>query len=107
MTIRIAIGCHSYLLGEGLKRLFKRDEAVEVVGIFDEGIDIREIVKLEPDIILADFKIFRSFPQEFLSENQIKIIVISDRAWIRENEGQIPELIFRGVAGILTPESDS
>jgi DNA-binding NarL/FixJ family response regulator len=107
MTIRIAIGCHSYLLGEGLKRLFKHDDAVEVVGIFDEGIDVREIVKLEPDIILTDFKIFRSFPQDFLENNQIKIIIISDGAWLRENESQIPELIFRGVAGIMTPESDA
>jgi DNA-binding NarL/FixJ family response regulator len=107
MTIRIAIGCHSYLLGEGLKRLFKHDEAVEVVGIFDEGIDVWEIVKLEPDIILTDFKIYRSFPQDFLEKNQIKIIIISDGAWLRENESQIPELIFRGVAGIMTPESDS
>jgi DNA-binding NarL/FixJ family response regulator len=107
MTIRIAIGCHSYLLGEGLKRLFKHDDAVEVVGIFDEGIDVREIIKLEPDIILTDFKIFRSFPQDFLENNQIKIIIISDGAWLRENESQIPELIFRGVAGIMTPESDA
>jgi DNA-binding NarL/FixJ family response regulator len=107
MTIRIAIGCHSYLLGEGLKRLFKHDNAVEVVGIFDEGIDVREIIKLEPDIILTDFKIFRSFPQDFLESNQIKIIIISDGAWLRENESQIPEFIFRGVAGIMTPESDA
>ena len=107
MTIRIAIGCHSYLLGEGLKRLFKHDDAVEIIGIFDEGIDIREIVKLEPDIILTDFKIFRSFPHAFLENNKIKIIIISDGAWLRENENQIPELISRGVAGIMAPESDS
>jgi len=107
MTIRIAIGCHSYLLGEGLKRLFKHDDAVEIIGIFDEGIDIQEIVKLEPDIILADFKIFRSFPHVFLESNTIKIIIISDGAWLRENENQIPEFISRGVAGIMAPESDS
>ncbi|MFZ5906856.1 MAG: LuxR C-terminal-related transcriptional regulator [Nitrospirota bacterium] len=107
MTIRIAIGCHSYLLGEGLKRLFKHDDAVEIIGIFDEGIDIQEIVKLEPDIILTDFKIFRSLPHAFLETNTIKIIIISDGAWLRENENQIPELISRGVAGIMAPDSDS
>ncbi len=47
MAIRIAIGCHSYLLGEGLKRLFNNEKDVEIMCIFDEGIDIKEISKLE------------------------------------------------------------
>jgi len=107
MTLRIAIGCHSYLLGEGLKKLFSEEQDTEIVGVFDEGIDIKEILKLNPDIILADFKIFRSIPEDISIDNQVKFLLISDRSWIAEAERQIPELILRGVYGILTPESDS
>lgn len=107
MKIRIAIGCHSYLLGEGIKRLFRQEEEVEVIGIFDEGIDIEEILKLNPDIILADFRIFRAFPEDFAYDKQVKILLVSDRSWASESEKQIPELLTRGVYGILSPDANS
>jgi DNA-binding NarL/FixJ family response regulator len=106
MTIRIAIGCHSYVLGEGLKKLFKDDEGTDIIGIFDEGIDLKEIIKLQPDIILADLKIFRTFPESVLIDN-VKILLISDDSWISEVEKQLPELLLRGVCGILPPDADS
>ncbi len=105
--IRIAIGCHSYLLGEGIKKLFKEEDNIEVIGVFDEGIDIDEILKLDPDIILADFKIFRSFPPDLSDKRRAKILLISDRSWLAESERQIPELLARGVFGILHPDADS
>jgi hypothetical protein len=63
MTIRIAIGCHSYLLGEGIKRLFKDEETIEIIGIFDEGIDVHEILKLNPDIIVQTLSCSGPFPR--------------------------------------------
>jgi DNA-binding NarL/FixJ family response regulator len=107
MNIRIAIGCHSYLLGEGIKKLFRKEDDVEVIGIFDEGIDSNAILKLDPDIILVDFKIFRAFPDDFQSGKCIKILLISDNSWISDAERQIPELLLRGVYGILAPDADS
>jgi DNA-binding NarL/FixJ family response regulator len=106
MTIRIAIGCHSYVLGEGLKKLFKDDEGTDIIGIFDEGVDLKEIIKLRPDIILADLKIFRTFPENVPTDN-VKILLISDDSWISEVEKQLPELLLRGVCGILPPDADS
>jgi DNA-binding NarL/FixJ family response regulator len=106
MTIRIAIGCHSYVLGEGLKKLFKDDEGTDIIGIFDEGVDLKEIIKLRPDIILADLKIFRTFP-ESVPTDTVKILLISDDSWISEVEKQLPELLLRGVCGILPPDADS
>jgi len=106
MKIRIAIGCHSYVLGEGLKKLFKDDEGTDIIGIFDEGIDLTEIIKLCPDIILADLKIFRTFP-ESVPTDTVKILLISDDSWISEVEKQLPELLLRGVCGILPPDADS
>ena len=107
MAIRIAIGCQSYLLGEALKELFKGDRDFNIVGIFDEGADIREIRKINPDIVVADFKTFRAFPADYQSDKRLKILLIGDKSWFSEVDKQIPELIMRGVFGILPPEADS
>lgn len=107
MPIRVVIGCHSYLLGEAVKILFKDEKGIEVVGIFDEGVDVGEIVKLTPDVILIDFKIFRTFPEDFKPEAPMKILLISDKSWFNGIERQIPDMILRGVFGILDPESNS
>jgi DNA-binding NarL/FixJ family response regulator len=107
MKIRVAIGCHSYVLGEGLKKLLADDREIDIIGIFDEAADIDEISKLNPDIVLADFRIFRAFPESTAAGNNARILLISDSSWIHEAEKRIPELLLRGVYGILTSEADS
>jgi DNA-binding NarL/FixJ family response regulator len=106
MKIRIVIGCHSYLLGEGIKKLLKDDEGIEIIGIFDEGADIEEILKLEPDLALVDHKIFRTFPEASLN-NRVKFLLIGDSSWTPESERKIPDLILKGVYGILSSDADS
>jgi len=106
MKIRIVIGCHSYLLGEGIKKLLKDDEGVEIIGIFDEGADIEEILKLEPDLALVDNKIFRTFPEASLN-NRVKFLLIGDSSWTPESERKIPDLILKGVYGILSSDANS
>jgi DNA-binding NarL/FixJ family response regulator len=106
MKIRIVIGCHSYLLGEGIKKLLKDDEGVEIIGIFDEGADIEEILKLEPDLALVDHKTFRTFPEASLN-NRVKFLLIGDSSWTPESERKIPDLILKGVYGILSSDADS
>jgi DNA-binding NarL/FixJ family response regulator len=106
MKIRIVIGCHSYLLGEGIKKLLKDDEGVEIIGIFDDGADIEEILKLEPDLALVDHKIFRTFPEASLN-NRVKFLLIGDSSWTPESERKIPDLILKGVYGILSSDADS
>jgi DNA-binding NarL/FixJ family response regulator len=106
MKIRIVIGCHSYLLGEGIKRLLKDDDGVEIIGIFDEGVDVEEILKLEPDLVLVDHKIFRTLPETALN-NRVKILLIGDSSWTSESERKIPDMIMKGVYGILSSDADS
>ncbi len=106
MKIRTVIGCHSYLLAEGIKRLLKSEESIDIVGIFDEATDIEEIIKLDPDIVLVDLKIFRKIPD--LSFNKsVKFLLISDSSRMVELERQIPDLILKGVFGILSTDADS
>ncbi|MEW6216006.1 MAG: response regulator transcription factor [Nitrospirota bacterium] len=108
MAIKLAIGCHSYLFGEGLKRLFEDESEIDVIGIFNEGTDLKEIVKLNPDLILTDLNISLGFPEDFAIDNQVKILLIGDRTtWHSIEDKQIVELVSRGVVGILPPGADS
>jgi len=107
MPINLLIGCHSYLFGEGLKKLLEDDMDVNTIGIFNEGIDLKEITKLNPDLILADFNIFSGLPEDFVIDKQIKILLIGNRAWSSITDKRIPKLISRGVVGILPPGTDS
>ncbi|HMK49179.1 MAG TPA: response regulator transcription factor [Thermodesulfovibrionales bacterium] len=106
MKIRIVIGCHSYLLGEGIKRLLRDDDGVEIIGIFDEGADVEEILKLEPDLVLVDHKIFRTLPDTALN-SRVRILLIGDSSWTPESERKIPDMIMKGVYGILSSDADS
>jgi DNA-binding NarL/FixJ family response regulator len=107
MPVKLAIGCRSYLFGEGLKKLLEDDRDVNTIGIFTEGMDFKEIAKLNPDLILADLNIFYGIPEDFAIDKQIKILLIADRAWSFIMDKQIPEMCSRGVVGILPPGTDS
>jgi len=109
MATRLVIGCCNYLFGEGLKRLLQDDRGINIVGIFDESIDFKEIVKLDPDVILADLSVFHSFPGDLSADNllKIKILLLGERAWLSKAYKQIPELVAKGVVGILPPGTDS
>lgn len=115
MALRIAIGCNNYLFGEGLKRLLEDERDINVVGIFNGGTgslpNLEEILKLNPDIILADycsdFNVFLSLPADFLKTNSLKIILIGDRTLRLIADRQLKELVLKGVVGILPPSADS
>lgn len=107
MPIKVAIGCYSYLFGEGLKRLLEDEREIDVVGIFNEGIDFREIIKIKPDVVLLDFNIFRDLPEDFANDTQVKILIIGNKALYSVSDRRIADLVSKGVAGILPPGADS
>jgi len=107
MPIKIAIGCQSYLFGEGLKRLLKEEKGIKVVGIFDEGTDLKEVAKIRPDVVILDFNIFRSLPEDFGIDIKIKILLIGDRTLYSVSDKRIADLVSKGVVGFLPPSADS
>ncbi|MFZ3136095.1 MAG: response regulator transcription factor [Thermodesulfovibrionales bacterium] len=115
MPIRVAIGCCNRIFAEGLKMLLEDESDIEVIGTFDESpdflLDLENILKLNPDVILADysadFNILLSLPEEFLSLNRLKIILIGDRSLRFIADKQLKELVLKGVVGILPPSADS
>ena len=105
MAIRLIIGCRCYLFSEGLKRLLEDNSDVNTIGIFTEGMDLKEIIKLKPDLILADFNILLGLPADFAINKKLKILLIDNGSPLVNT--QIPELLSRGVVGILPPGTDS
>ncbi len=106
MSIRIVIGCRSHLLSEGLRKLLQDDRDLETIGIFTEGTDFEEIVKVKADIILIDYGIFMSLPEDFAVDEQSKILLL-DTGITTFPIREIPEMVSRGVVGILPPSTDS
>lgn len=107
MPIKLAIGCQSYLFGEGLKKLLEDEKDIEVIGIFNEGTDFKEIIKMEPDITLLDFDIFNSLPEDFASKTQMKILLIGERTLYSVTNRRIADLVSKGIAGFLPSGADS
>jgi DNA-binding NarL/FixJ family response regulator len=107
MAIRLVIGCCNYIFGECLKKLLQSEKGISVVGIFDESIDFKEIVKLEPDLILTDLSVFRRFTDDSFDKlSNTKILLLAERSWLSTAYMQIPHLVSKGVAGILPPGTD-
>ena len=115
MALRLAIGCSNYLFSEGLKRLLDNEPEIEVIGIFNGSSgflpDLKEILKVNPDVILADystdFNILLGLPENFLTEDRLKIILIGDRTLCFFADKKLKDLVLKGVVGILPPSSDA
>jgi len=107
IPIRLTIGCSSYLLGEGLKKLLEGEKGIEIIGIFNEGADFKEIIKMKPDIAILDFDIFGNLPTDLSRNAKIKILLIGETGMYAGSDRRILSLISKGVAGIVPPGADS
>lgn len=107
MPIRLAIGCHSYLLGEGLGKLLDGETGIDIIGIFSEGMNFKEIMEMNPDVLLLDGDIFRDLQRNFMINNKIKILLAGNVTRYSGSDGLMADLISRGVVGILPSVSDS
>jgi len=115
MGIKVAISCQNYLIGESLKKLLEGDKELEVIGIFradsNFSLSLKEILKHNPDVILADFEadfdIFFKLSEDFLSNKNLKLLLIGDNRSHFLAGKHLKELVSRGVVGILPPGIDS
>ena len=115
MTLRLAIGCSSYLFAEGLKRLLEDERDIHIIGLFNDGPNssssLADILKLKPDIILADFSadfnILLSLPEDFFAGNSLKILLIGNSSLRFVSDKQLKDLILKGVVGILPQSADA
>lgn len=106
MPIKVAIGSYNYLFGEGLKKLLEDEREITVRGIFDEDADVKEILKIHPDVVLMEFSMFQQF-SEVPGGGNVKFLLMIDRKSYSISEKKIAQWISKGVVGILPPGSDS
>jgi DNA-binding NarL/FixJ family response regulator len=115
MPLKLAIGCSTHLFSEGLEKLLEDERDISVVGIFNGGKsgaqDMGDILKLGPDVILADFtadfNILSRLPEDAVAGNQLKVLLIGDRSLRLVSDRQLKDLILKGVVGILPPSADA
>jgi len=107
IPIKLAIGCSSYLLGEGLKKLLEGEKGIEIIGIFNEGADFKEIAKMTPDIAILDFNIFANLPKDLSRNIGIKILLIGESGMYAGLDRRILNFISKGAVGILPAGTDS
>ena len=105
--IRLAIGCSSYLFGEGLKKLLEGEKGIQLIGIFNDGADFTEIVKMEPDIAILDFNIFANLPKDLPESTKIKMLLLGASGMFAGSDRRILHLISNGVVGLVPPGADS
>ena len=107
MRIKLAIGCHNYLLGEALGKLFEDEMEIDVIAIFTEAVEFKEIKKLHPDVVFLDSIIFPNFQEYFANNGHTKIILLGDMTLYPVSDRRLAGLISRGLAGIIPPGADS
>ena len=115
MLLKLAIGCSNQLFSEGLKKLIEDERNIQIIGIFNGGKgnaqDINDVLRLRPDVILADFtadfNILSRLPEEMVAGNQLKVLLIGDRSLRLVSDRQMKDLILKGVVGILPPSADA
>ena len=105
--IRLAIECSSYLFGEGLKKLLEGEKGIQLIGIFNDGADFKEIIKMEPDIAVLDFNIFNNLPKDLSESTQTKMLLLGGSGMHGGSDRRILSLISNGVVGILPAGADS
>lgn len=107
MPVRVAIVCYSQLLGEALKRLVSGEREINILGIFGEGVDFKEISKLNPDVMLSDWDIYQTLPENFGVDCKMKILLIGGRWMNSVSPEWLDFFISRGGVGILPAATDS
>lgn len=104
MSVKVIIGCRSYLFSKGLHKLLEGVKDVDVVCIFNTGDDLKEALELNPDLIIADLNIFLSIPKDLLVDKKLKILLVETGTG--PTIEQVPEMIYEGIVGILPFSAD-
>ena len=115
MVTKLAIACSNQIFAEGLQKILEDEMDIHVVGIYN-GIngflsDLKEMLSLRPDIILAEcnpeFNNLADLADGIDELRKIKIILIGGRQTQFMSDKFVRELISKGVLGILPPSADS
>ncbi len=105
--IRLYICCRVYLFAESLKRLLEEDEQFEIAGIACEGDDLKAILPLGKEVIVADYVCCAKIIKDMYKKHAGKILLINDYPDLSISYVDLQEMVARGLGGIMPNNSDS
>lgn len=107
MSLRITIGCCNHLFGEGIKRLLLEECDLGSDSIITVSTNPREIIKEDNDLLITDFNTLAGIIfDDIAKEHKVRILLLGTGCLPKiENECLI-SFISRGLAGILSPDTD-
>ncbi len=107
MSLRITIGCCNHLFGEGIKRLLLEECDLGADSIITVSTNPREIIKEDNDLLVTDFNTLAGIIfDDIAEEHKVRILLLGTGCLPKiENECLI-SFISRGLAGILSPDTD-
>ena len=67
-------------MAKGIKKLLADDKGLKILGLFNEGRDLKEIKKLGPDLLLLDHIVFNEWLEAGEPALEVKTLLIGRKA---------------------------
>lgn len=106
MSIKVLICCALKLFAEGLGKLLRDSDGIEVIGTACDQDTFATLLRLQPDIIMVDPPFFRRIIKNPSSEGGLKLLLIKDYGedWLAYQDLQ--EMVGKGLVGVLPCHAD-
>ena len=105
--LRITIGCCNHLFGEGLKKLLLDECNLGTNNIITVSTNPREITKENNDLLITDFNTLAGIIFDDISDKYKARILLLGTGCLPKIENEcLVSFISRGLAGILSPDTD-
>ncbi len=106
-TLRITIGCCNHLFGEGLKKLLLEECDLGTGNIITVSTNPRQIIKDDNDLLITDFNTLAGIIFDDISEkHKVRILLLGTGCLPKIENECLVSFISRGLAGILSPDTD-
>lgn len=105
MTTEVLVYCHNRLFAEGLCKILESEPGIRIVGAFSGEADLSRIAEIGPDVILSDIDAFH-LSAGFAGLPNKRILVVYNTSRINSIDKRLPELVSRGIVGLLQADAD-
>ena len=107
MSLRITIGCCNHLFGEGIKRLLLEECDLGAESIITVSTNPGEIIKVDNDLLITDFNTLAGIIFDNIAEeHKVRILLLGTGCLPKIENECLVSFISRGLAGILSPDTD-
>ena len=107
MPLKITIGCCNHLFGEGIKRLLLEECDLGADCIVTASTNPKEVIKEDNDLLITDFNTLAGIIFDDISDKHKARILLLGTGCLPKIENEcLISFISRGLAGILSPNSD-